>query len=196
MDLTFKPIRFKNASDDSVLSFRVFQGSMRISINNGPKSIFDRPIPDSKWLYIIRQFETMLKSSVPGQKIVVLNNKWSVEAKKAEPDWVLAIIKDDKQCFVLQVEWAEGGKQVFPIRGLSNTSSGTEPMPPHERSMWGMEELIDFAKFDSKIQKALSNDASYWRERFGRDGNSGQQQRGGAVVTPRPGGGPAKGDYF
>lgn len=195
MELTFKPFKVKAASGDATLTFRAFQGSMRLTLNEGNKMVFDTSIPDDRWI-VVRNSAVKAINLTPGQKIVLVFSKYNLEAKKMEHDWVMTIMKDDRQCFSISVECASAGKFIFPLKGPYNISIGSDPMPEHEKSMIGLETLIEFMKSTSVFQRVLSNNKEYWTKmmeqnkgRSGFNNNSNYQTRQGGGSGSQP---PAK----
>ena len=134
---------------------------MRITVGDNAKILFDRPINDDRWLVIEESF-IRLMNITPGQKIPLLFSSWNPEAKKLEHDWVMTLVKDDKQCFSVTVEWDKGGKYVFPIKGPWNTTIGSDPMGDNEASLYGLKALIKYIKYTSPVQMVMSNDKAYW----------------------------------
>lgn len=183
MELTFSPKRYSGPNGMTLL-FRVFQGSVRISIidaNN--KMIFDRPIRDDRLYYIHKKAKYALNNTVPGQSHVMVFNKYSVEKKGYVTDWFLTIRKNDKQCFEWFVE-SITDKQIrysFLIRGNDDMSTGTDPIEKPEASAIGLEDFINYTNPNggkAVLQQVLSNNKQYWTN-MRNQGGDGQRRGGG-----------------
>lgn len=179
LELTFKPYKARSVVGNSTLSFRVFQGTIRLSINDeANKLLLDKPLAPNKITAIRRILHKALTIS-PGQKLPIIFSAYNTEVKKMEVEWVLTILKDDKQVYHICVEWAAGGKHDFMLKGPYGISFGSDPMADGEKSTLELETLIDFFTTTAPLYQVNSNYKEYWT-------NTIQQRRDN---NPRGGGG-------
>ena len=175
LELSFKPYKIKAVTGNATISFRVFQGSMRITLNDdNNKMIFDKSVPDNK-LTILKKAIIKAINMTPGQKSPIIFSMYNTETKKAEVEWVFAISKDEKQCYHISVEWSAGGKFDFLLKGPFGISVGSDPMSEADRSASELETLIEFLKNTLPIQQTVSNYKEYWTNKIAenRGGNRG-----------------------
>ena len=186
-ELTFKPFKLKAATGDFSMTFRVFQGTQRISVSDGNKLALDRSIPEDRLYMIKRNLIKAVDELKPGERYPLMFSNYNFETKKSSLDWVFTILKDDKQCFSIGISWDEG-KHLFPIKGPFNVAEGDSPMSEVERSKIGLLSLIEYFNQEAPIHRALSNSKEYWTNL--------RQNRGGGRQQQSSSSSPAAEDYF
>ena len=156
-DLMFQGQKVRTTTGNENLNFRVWGGSLRVSIVKDKefKAAFERPIPATK-VTIIKHLIDKVKKASPGAKYPMVCSAYNRETKQWATDYVLTFLKDDKNIYHIEIQW-KGNKFDCVLKGPGGIAFGSDPMTDAEKSAIELETLLDWLTYIAPIQCLLTN---------------------------------------
>ena len=179
-DVTF---RAGKAAEKKYCKFSVYKGTLGFAAWNGEsRPSYRKSLKGPAIVLFTRQLKQLLNAA-PETRVPFTFTKYN-EGKDVF-DSTIILIKDEKQCCYLEVNYTDEQTNEspclrFPLSGFYKFQTGSDPLTPAQRSQIAVESLINYIEYVSPIGRALTYVPYRPNPQGGGNANSG-----GAASAPK-----------